>query len=133
MKYVDTDVFLYWALDHPDHGEAATRLLRHVELNEKACTSSLALYLMDGVLRSLEPDDYDLGRLLATLEKLRNLRVEPLTEKTLLEAARVRGDLDIPLDVAVGLVVARDRKADAVYSNNGAYEKGPLPRRFRQA
>jgi predicted nucleic acid-binding protein len=133
LKYVDTDVFLYWALDHPDHGETATRLLRHIELNEKAVTSALSLFLVDGVLGELDLPDYDFGLLLAALEKLRNLRVEPVTEKILFEAAKVRGDLDVPLDVAVGIVVARDRKADAVYSNNAAYEKGPLPRRFGNA
>lgn len=131
MKYVDTDVFLYWALDHAEFGNTATQVLRHIELNEKACTSSLTLYLIDGVLGDLEPDDYDFAQLVHTLEKIRNLKIEPLTEKTLKSAAAVRDELEVPLDVATGIVVATDKKADAVYSNNADWEKGPLPRLFR--
>ena len=131
MKYVDTDVFLYWALDHAEFGDTATRLLRHIELNEKACTSSLSLYLMDGVLSQLDAPDYDFAQLVHTLEKIRNLKIEPLTEKTLMGAATVREELDVPLDVAAGIVVATDRKADGVYSNNADWEKGPLPRLFK--
>ncbi len=131
MKYVDTDVFLYWTLDHADHGETATKLLRHVELNEKACTSALSLYLADGVLKEMELEDYDFAQLVHLLEKIRNLRIEPLTEKTLTGAATVRDELDVPLDIAAGIVVAKERKADAVYSNNAAWEKGPLPRLFK--
>lgn len=130
MKYVDTDVFLYWALDHSEYGETATKLLRHVELNEKACTSALALQLADGVLSELDLEDYDFAQLVMTLEKIRNLRIEPLTEKTLIQAAKVRDELQIPMDVAVGIVTAGERKADGVYSNNLAWEKGPLPRLF---
>lgn len=132
MKYIDTDVFLYWALDHQDHGESATRLLRHIELNEKAVTSSVTLYLMDGVLSEMDLEDYDFAQLVHTLEKIRNLRIEPLTEKHLMSAAAVRDELDVPLDVAAGIVVASERKADAVYSNNPAWEKGPLPRVFKK-
>lgn len=132
MKYVDTDVLVYWALDHPEHGETATRLLRHIELNEKGVTSALSLTLFDGVLGSLDLPDYDLSKLLDELDRLRNLRVEPLTEKVVARATAVRRELKVPLDVAVGIVVAEDRRADAVYSNNAAYDKGPLPRRFAQ-
>jgi predicted nucleic acid-binding protein len=133
MKYVDADVLVYWALDHPEHGETATRLLRHIEVNEKACTSALSLYLFDAVLAELEVPDYDLGRFLDELQRIRNLRIEPLTERHHEKAAPVRRELDVPLDVAIGLVVAQEKKADAVYSNQAAWEKTPLPRRFREA
>lgn len=132
MKYVDTDVLVYWATDHPDHGDTATRLLKHIELNEKAVTSALALYLFDQVLDELAIDGYDLETFLNQLGKLRNLRIEPVTGETLRRAAQVRRELDVPLDVAVGLIVAKDRRADAVFSKNAAYDKGDLPRRFAQ-
>lgn len=130
MKYVDTDVFLYWALDHSEYGETATQLLRHIELNEKACTCALSLQLVDGVLSDLELEDYDFAQLVMTLEKIRNLRIEPLAEKTLIQSAKVRDELEVPMDVAVGIVVAGERKANAVYSNNLAWEKSPLTRLF---
>lgn len=133
MKYVDTDVLVYWALDHPEHGETATRLLRHIEVNEKACTSALSVYLFDGVLADLGTEGYDLGRFLDEVGKIRNLRIEAVNEKHYQRAAEIRRELDVPLDVAVGLVVAQDKKADAVYSNQAAWDKGPLPRRFREA
>jgi PIN domain nuclease of toxin-antitoxin system len=131
VKYVDTDVFLYWALDHAEFGQTATAILRHIELNEKACTSTLSLYLIDGVLSDLDLPDYDFAQLVHTLEKIRNLKIEPLSDKTLLSAATIKEELDVPLDVAAGIVIAGDRKADAVYSNNADWEKGPLPRVFK--
>ena len=37
MKYLDADVLIYWATDHPKHGETATKIVKHVELNLGAC------------------------------------------------------------------------------------------------
>lgn len=131
MKYVDTDVLVYWALDHPEHGETATRLLRHIEVNEKACTSALSVFLFDSVLRDVAPKEYGLDRFLDELAKVRNLRIEALNEKHYVKAAEVRRELDVPLDIAIGLIVAQEKKADGVYSNQAAWDKGPLPRLFR--
>lgn len=123
-------MLIYWATDHPAHGETATKILRHVELNEKACTSALSLYLFDTVLSRLDLEEYDLQAFLGSVAGLRNLRIEPVNEKTYLRAAEVKRELGVPLDVAVGIVVAQDRKADAVYSNNPDFDSGPLPRIF---
>lgn len=130
VKYIDTDVLVYWATDHAEHGDAATRLLRHIELNEKAVTSALSIYLFDAALAPLGIEDYDLGSFLDQVAKLRNLKVEALNPSIYRSAVRLRSELDVPLDVAVGIATARAKKADGVFSNNPAYDKGPLPRRF---
>lgn len=131
MKYVDADVLVYWALDHPEHGETATRLLRHIEVNEKACISALSVYLFDSALSQLAPEEYELGRFLDEVDKVRNLRVEALNAKHYQKAAEVRRELGVPLDIAIGIVVAQEKKADGVYSNQSAWDLGPLPRLFR--
>lgn len=131
MKYVDTDVLVYWATDHPEHGDTATKILRHIELNEKGCTSALSLYLFDTVLANLDIEDYDFGAFLSALGDLRNLKLEAVNEKVYARAADVKRELDVPMDVAVGIVVATDRKADTIYSNNPDYDKGPVRRVFR--
>ena len=75
---------------------------------------------------------YELSAFIQEIGKLRNLRVEPVGMEHLRRADPLRRELQIPLDVAVGLIIAKDKRADGIYSNNPAYDRGPLPRGFEK-
>lgn len=128
MKYVDTDVFVYWATDHPKFGQRATEILRHVELNEKAVTSTLSLWLFHKVMR--DHQSYSLRSFVDQLTRLRNLKIVPLDADTLAEASDLMRERNLPEEVAVAAAVARERGADAVYSTNPEFDRTELKRVF---
>lgn len=131
MKYLDADVLIYWATDHPKHGETATRIMKHVELNEKACTSSLALYLFHLTLDRNGAEDYDVHKFLQELGRLRNLRVHPVDMDVMQRGARAAKTFGVSLETGIQYVVAKERGAEAVYSTNAEFDKTDLPRRFK--
>lgn len=128
MKYIDTDVFVYWATDHPQHGARATEILRHVELNEKAVTSALTFWIFNNVMKDQE--NYSLKPLLDQVDRMRNLKVVALDTATLAEASAVVRDRKVSPEVAVAAVVAQKKGADAVYSTNAQFERAGLKRVF---
>lgn len=128
MKYVDTDVFVYWATDHAEHGKRATEILRHVELNEKAVTSTLSLWLFNKVMRNAQ--NYTLSGFLTQVTKLRNLKFVGLDVDVLQEAAEAAKKYSLSEEVAVAYAVAKDRGADAVYSTNPEFDRTDLKRLF---
>ena len=128
MKYVDTDVFLYWATDHPQHGSRATEILRHIELNEKAVTSTLSLWLFHKVMR--DHNGYSLRSFVDQITRMRNLKVVPLDAETLASASELMREKNLSEEVAVAAVVARDKGADAVYSTNKEFDRADLKRVF---
>lgn len=121
MKYVDTDVFAYWATDHPDHGERATQIIRHIELNEKGVTSAISFWVFNNLMRN--HDGYNLQDFLDQVGRLRNLKVVPLDADTLARADALAREHGVQLQVAVAAVVAKAKGADGVYSRNPEFDK----------
>lgn len=128
MKYVDADVFVYWATDHPEHGKRATEILRHIELNEKAVTSTLTVWLFHKVMRNAQ--NYTLTSFLNQVTRLRNLKFVALDVDGLRDAAEAAKQYNLSEEVAVAYAVAKDRGADAVYSTNPEFDKTDLKRVF---
>jgi predicted nucleic acid-binding protein len=128
VKYVDTDIFVYWATDHPEHGKRATEILRHVELNEKAVTSALSLWLFHKVMRNAQ--GYSLAAFLEQVTRLRNLRIVPLDSDAFKDAAESAKKFGVSEEVAVAYSVAKDRGADMAYSTNPEFDKTDLKRVF---
>lgn len=128
MKYVDTDVFVYWATDDAEHGARATDILRHVELNEKAVTSALTFWVFNNVMR--EHNGYSLKSFLDQVTRIRNLRIIPLDEDALAQAGELAKEKRVNPAVAVAGVVAKEKGADAVYSRNAEFDRLGLKRVF---
>lgn len=128
MKYIDTDVFVYWATDHPTRGERATQIIRHIELNEKAITSALTLWLFDNVMRDHE--GYSLRLFVDQVTQLRNLKVIPLEADQLVDAQERARENRLSPHVALAWVVADSKGADAVYSTNDEFDRTKLRREF---
>lgn len=131
MKYLDSDVLIYWATDHPKHGEAATKILKHVETGEKAVTSALTLYLFHLTLDRNGAKDYDVLTFLKEIARLRNLRVVPLEPDLLERGARAARTFGVGLETGIHYAVAKEKGCEAVYSTNHEFDKTDLPRRFK--
>jgi predicted nucleic acid-binding protein len=128
VKYIDTDVFVYWATDHPEHGRRATEILRHIELNEKAVSSALSLWLFNKAMRNAQ--GYSLPAFLDQVTRMRNLKFVGLDADSMREAAEAAKRFNVPEEVAVAYGVAKDRGADAVYSTNPEFDRTDLKRIF---
>ncbi len=128
MKYVDTDVFVYWATDHPEHGQRATEIMRHIELNEKAVTSALTFWVFNNLMRGHQ--GYNLKLFLDQVTRIRNLKVVPLDASTLSEAGDIAKEKGVSPAVAVAAAVAGAKGVDAVYSTNPEFDRAGLPRVF---
>lgn len=128
MKYVDTDIFVYWATDHPEHGKRATEILRHIEVNEKAVSSALSLWLFHKVMRGAQ--NYTLQAFLDQVTRFRNLKFVPLDVDLLREAGEAAKQFGVGEEVGIAYAVAKDRGADAVYSTNHEFDKTDIKRVF---
>lgn len=128
MKYIDTDVFVYWATDHPEHGQRATEILRHVELNEKAVTSALSFWIFNNIMRGHQ--GYSLKQFLDQVRRMRNLKIVPLDEEVLGAAGELIRDRNLSPEVAVAAVVAKKKGADTVHSTNPEFDRTGLKRVF---
>jgi predicted nucleic acid-binding protein len=131
LKYLDADVLIHWATDHPKHGETATKIVKHIELNEKACTSALALYLFHLTLDRSGAEGYDVTKFFKEIGRLRNLKVLPVDFEALERGARAAKTFGVSLETGIQYVVAKEKGAEAVYSTNVEFDKTDLPRRFR--
>lgn len=65
-RFVDTNIFIYSATNHPQFGETAKRILERVEQGEKAVTSTLVLCEVAWVLEAMGKQ----GDIKPTLEKI---------------------------------------------------------------
>lgn len=128
MKYVDTDIFVYWATDHPEHGKRATEILRHIEVNEKAVSSALSLWLFHKVMRGAQ--NYTLQAFLDQVTRFRNLKFVPLDVDLLRDAGEAAKQFGVGEEVGIAYAVAKDRGADAVYSTNHEFDKTDIKRVF---
>jgi len=65
-RFVDTNIFIYSATNHPQFGETARRILERIEQGEKAVTSTLVLCEVAWVLEAMGKQ----GDIKPTLEKI---------------------------------------------------------------
>jgi len=65
-RFVDTNVFVYCVMDHPQFGERAKRILNRIEQGEEAVTSTLVLCEVSWVLEAMGKQ----GVIKSTLEKI---------------------------------------------------------------
>jgi predicted nucleic acid-binding protein len=128
VKYLETDVFVYWATDHPEHGQRATEIIRSVERNDRAVTSALTFWIFNNLMR--DQAGYSLRLFLDQVARLRNLKVVPLDADTLAEAGDLSRDTGVSLPTAVAAVVAKAKGADAVYTRNPEMDRAGLKRTF---
>jgi predicted nucleic acid-binding protein len=128
VKYIDTDVFVYWATDHPEHGQRATEIIRRIETSEKAITSALSFWTFNNLMRT--QNGFSLRLFLDQVKRLRNLRIIALDADTLAAAGDLVREKNLSPHVAVAAAVAKAKGADAVYTTNSEFDRVGLKRTF---
>lgn len=129
MNYIDVNVLVYWLTDHPDFGEAATKIVQGIQRGEKACTSSLTLWLLH-VLLKRETENYSEKVLFQTIFKLKDLKIVPLTFEDYVHAVAYKEEFGIDLEDSLHYTAAKRRSADVIYSNDTDFDKTDIERRF---
>lgn len=129
MKYVDVNVIIYWLVDHPEHGDVATRIMERIESSEKAVTSSLTPWLVSVVLRR-EAENFDERVLMERLAEIRNLKIASLKMSTYQRAVGLMSRYKLDFEDSIHLATALEYNAGAIYSNDSDFDRCPLKRVF---
>lgn len=115
--FLDTNIFIYAASNHPELGEASRRILRRVEEGEKALTSTLVLCEVAWVLEARGAQ----GDIRSVLEKMlsyRSMRVVPVEADDLLVGATYMAQYGLDFNDAVNLAIMERCRVMKVYTND---------------
>lgn len=116
-RFVDTNVFIYAATDHPGFGETARSILERIEAGEAAVTSTLVLCEVAWVLEAMGRQ----GDIKPTLEKILSygaLEVVSFDEDGLLVGANNVAVYHIDFNDGVNAAVMDRMDVTEVYSND---------------
>ena len=117
MRFVDTNVFIYVATNHPRYGETSAAILERVESGEEAATSSLVLCEVAWVLEAMGRQ----GDIKDTLEKIlsySSMRVAGFDSDDLIVGSNLMAVHGLDFNDAVNLAVMERLGIDEVYSND---------------
>jgi len=115
--FLDTNIFIYAASDHPELGETSRGILRRVEEGEEALTSTLVLCEVAWVLEAGGAQ----GDIKATLEKMlsyRSMRVVPVEPDDLLVGATYMAQYGLDFNDAVNLAMMERCRVTKIYTND---------------
>ena len=115
--FLDTNIFIYAASDHPELGETSRGILRRVEEGEEALTSTLVLCEVAWVLDARGAQ----GDIKATLEKMlsyRSMRVVPVEPDDLLVGASYMAQYGLDFNDAVNLAMMERCRVTKIYTND---------------
>jgi len=115
--FLDTNIFIYAASDHPELGETSRGILRRVEEGEEALTSTLVLCEVAWVLEARGAQ----GDIKATLEKMlsyRSMRVVPVEADDLLVGATYMAQYGLDFNDAVNLAMMERCRVTKIYTND---------------
>ena len=116
-RFVDTNVFIYAATDHPGFGETARSILEGIEAGEAAVTSTLVLCEVAWVLEAMGRQ----GDIKPTLEKILSygaLELVSFDEDDLLVGANNMAVYHIDFNDGVNAAVMDRMDVTEVYSND---------------
>ena len=116
-RFVDTNVFVYSIIDHPQFGNKARDILQRIEDGEEAFTSTLVLCEVSWVLEAMGRQ----GDVKPTLEKIlsySNLQVHGFDVEDLLVGASNMMTYSIDFNNGVNLSIMTKIGISEVYSND---------------
>jgi predicted nucleic acid-binding protein len=117
MRFVDTNVFIYVATNHPRYGKTSAAILERVESGEEAATSTLVLCEVAWVLEAMGRQ----GDIKDTLEKIlsySSMGVAGFDSDDLIVGSNLMAAHGLDFNDAVNLAVMERLGIDEVYSND---------------
>ena len=129
MRFVDANVFVYHLASDPKFGKAAEEILRRIENEEQATTSTLVISQVASYLRwkkkaSLIPDFMNFLQSLPNLTKMETSFVDFVESRKLEQANWVSWD-----DLVIASQMKR-KNIDEIYSNDSDFDDIPGIRRL---
>lgn len=129
MNYIDVNVFIYWLTNDPDFGEIASKIIREIELGEKAFTSALTMWQLH-ILLEKETENYSEEILIEKMSRLKNLTIVPLTVRDFKDALVHQKEWGLDFEDSLHYAVADRLGAVLMYSNDSDFDNAYMERRF---
>jgi len=117
MRFIDTNIFIYVATNHPRYGKTSTTILQRIESGEKAATSTLVLCEVAWVLEAMGRQ----GDIKETLEKILSypsLEVAGFDSDDLIVGSNLMVAHRVDFNDAVNLAIMERLGIDEIYSND---------------
>jgi predicted nucleic acid-binding protein len=115
--FIETNIFIYAATDHPEFAPKAKDILRRVEEGEHALTSTIVLCEVAWVLEASGKE----ALIKTTLEKIlsyEHLEIEGFDTDDLLVASNMLLKHDLDYNDAINLAIMEKHGLNKVYSND---------------
>jgi len=117
MRFVDTNIFIYVATNHPRFGPTSTSILRRIEEGEEAATSTLVLCEVAWVFEAMGRQ----GDIKPTLEKILSystLHIEPFDTDDLIVGANLMATHSLDFNDAVNVALMERLGINEAYTND---------------
>ena len=117
MRFIDTNIFIYVATNHPSFGETSTNILKRVESGEQAATSTLVLCEVAWVLEAMGSQ----GDIKPTLEKIlsyASIEVAGFDSDDLIVGSSLMSAHHVDFNDAVNLAIMERMGITEIYSND---------------
>ncbi len=117
MRFVDTNIFIYVATNHPRFGPTSKNILRRIEAGEEATTSTLVLSEVAWVFEAMGRQ----GDIKPALEKILSystLHIEPFDTDDLIVGANLMATHHLDFNDAVNVAIMERLGATEVYTND---------------
>ncbi len=117
MRFIDTNVFIYVATNHPRFGETSTTILRRIESGEKAATSTLVLCEVAWVLEAMGKQG-DIKEMLEKILSFPSLEVVSFDSDDLIVGSNLMAAHRVDFNNAVNLAIMERLGISEIYSND---------------
>jgi len=117
MRFVDSNIFIYVATNHPKFGPTSKNILKRIEEGEEAITSTLTLCEVAWVFEAMGRQ----GDIKPTLEKMLSysvLRVEPFDTDDLIVGANLMATHRLDFNDAVNFAIMERLGINEAYTND---------------
>ncbi|MCX6655609.1 MAG: type II toxin-antitoxin system VapC family toxin [Candidatus Bathyarchaeota archaeon] len=117
MRFVDSNIFIYVATDHPKFGQTSKNILKRIEEGEEAITSTLTLCEVAWVFEAMGRQ----GDIKPTLEKMLSysvLHVEPFDTDDLIVGANLMATHRLDFNDAVNVAIMERLGINEAYTND---------------
>ncbi len=126
--YLDVNIFIYWLGNHPKYSQTAREWIRKVEDSAKGeyVTSALTLYetlvIIGGLTGRNFKDKEFVSQVIAPINSIKKLRVEPLNSKDFQRAVELMAECNLDYEDALHMAVALRTGAKEMVSNDKDYD-----------
>jgi predicted nucleic acid-binding protein len=117
MRFIDTNIFIYVATNHPKFGKTSTSILERIESGERAVTSTLVLCEVSWVLEAMGRQ----GNIKQTLEKIlsyTSIEIASFDSDDLIVGSSLMSAHYVDFNDAVNLAIMERLGITEIYSND---------------